>query len=124
MESGEGVQMNRAAVATLAAALLLGGCATQQTLYTWGSYEELIYASYLGEGKMPAERQVEALESDFQKARAANLRVPPGWHAHLGYLYSELGKLDQATQELQTEKAEFPESALFVDRLMANLTKP
>lgn len=116
--------MNRAAVATLAAALLLGGCATQQTLYTWGSYEELIYASYLGEGKMPAERQVEALEQDFQKARAANLRVPPGWHAHLGYLYSELGKLDQATQELQTEKAEFPESALFVDRLLANLAKP
>jgi hypothetical protein len=116
--------MNRAAVATLAAALLLGGCATQHTLYNWGSYEELIYASYLGEGRMPAERQVEVLEQDFQKARAANLRVPPGWHAHLGYLYSELGKLDQATQELRTEKAEFPESALFVDRLLANLAKP
>lgn len=117
--------MNRAAAATLAATLLLGGCATpQRSLYAWGSYEELIYASYSGEGKMPAERQVEALENDFQKARAANQRVPPGWHAHLGYLYSELGRLDEARQELQTEKAEFPESALFVDRLMANLAKP
>jgi hypothetical protein len=116
--------MNRAAATTLAATLLLGGCATPRSIYTWGSYEELIYASYANAGSMPPERQVEALEQDFQKARAANLRVPPGWHAHLGYLYSELGKLDQARQELQTEKAEFPESALFTDRLLANLAKP
>ena len=116
--------MNRAAAAALAALLLLGGCATPQTLYTWGNYEELIYASYSGEGKMPPERQVEALELDFQKARAANQRLPPGWHAHLGYLYYELGKQDQARQELQTEKAEFPESAVFTDRLLANLAKP
>lgn len=115
--------MNRAA--TLAAALLLGGCATQQThLYTWGSYEELIYASYAPAGNMPPERQVEALGQDFQKARAANQRLPPGWHAHLGYLYFELGKQDLARQELLTEKAEFPESAVFADRLLANLVKP
>jgi len=117
--------MNRAAAATLAAALLLGGCATPpRSLYTWGGYEELIYASYAHAGNMPPERQVAALELDFQKARAANQRLPPGWHAHLGYLYFELGKLDQATQELQTEKAAFPESSLFVDRLLANLAKP
>jgi hypothetical protein len=123
MESGEAHAMNRAVALT--AALLLGGCATPpRNLYTWGSYEELIYASYARAGNMPPERQVEALEQDFQKARAANQRLPPGWHAHLGYLYSELGKLDQARQELQTEKAEFPESAVFTDRLLANLIKP
>ena len=118
--------MKRAGAAVLAGVLLLGGCATatQQNLYAWGSYEELIYASYVHPGAMPPERQVEALERDFQKARAANQRLPPGWHAHLGYLYYELGKLDQARQELQTEKAEFPESAVFADRLLANLAKP
>ncbi|HEX9474145.1 MAG TPA: DUF4810 domain-containing protein [Steroidobacteraceae bacterium] len=113
--------MNRAAA--FAAALLLGGCATQTRLYSWGSYEELIYSAYSNPGNMPAERQVETLEQDFQRARAANQRLPPGWHAHLGFLYYELGKQDQARQELQTEKAEFPESTVFVDRLLANLAK-
>jgi len=109
--------------AAIAAALLMGGCATQPNLYAWGRYEDLMYAAYANPGSMPPERQVEALEQDYQQARANNQRMPPGWHAHLGYLYSELGKPDQARQELQTEKAEFPVSAVFVDRLLANLSK-
>ena len=114
-------------VALLATVLVLGGCATQpepNTLYAWGSYEKLIYASYAAPGTIPPEQQVEKLEQDYQQARAAGTRLPPGWHAHLGYLYYELGKGDQAQQEFRTEKAEFPESAVFVDRLLVNLTKP
>jgi hypothetical protein len=70
---------------------------------------------------MPAEKQIETLEKDYQSARAANQRLPPGWHAHLAYLYYETGKTDQARQELLTEKAEFPESTVIMDRLLANL---
>jgi len=102
-------------------AVVLSGCVARPTLYTWGSYEEVIYASYATPGKIPPESQLEALEKDYQQARATNKRMPPGWHAHLGYLYYQLGKADQARQELQTEKAEFPESAVLMDRLLANL---
>ena len=49
--------------------------------------------------------------------------VPPGWHAHLGYLYYHAGKLDQARQEFETEKATFPESTVFMNRLLAKLPK-
>jgi len=99
---------------------LLSGCATP-TLYSWGHYEELVYASYAAPGKVSPEMQVEKLEQDYQKARAENKRMHPGFHAHLGYLYFQLGKIDQALQEFATEKAEFPESAVFMDRLIANL---
>lgn len=109
--------------ALVACTALLTGCATPKTLYTWGSYEELIYASYAAPDSVPPEMQVEKMEQDYQAARALDKRVPPGWHAHLGYLYFQLGKLDQAQQELRTEKAQFPESAVFVDRLLANLKK-
>lgn len=102
--------------------LLLTGCAAP-TLYTWGHYEDLIYVSYAAPGKVSPEMQVAKLEEDYQKARAANKRMPPGWHANLGYLYFQLGKLDQAQQEFLTERAEFPESAVFMDRLLANLKK-
>jgi hypothetical protein len=108
----------------IASAVLLTGCATQQTIYGWGSYEELIYASYLSPQDMPAEKQIEILQKDYQVARSTNQRMPPGWHAHLATLYYQVGRLDQAHQELLTEKAEFPESAEFMDRLTANLRKP
>lgn len=110
--------------AVLCAAAALAGCATPPpTLYTWGSYEEMIYATHAEPGKLSPESQVNILEKDYQQARAANKRMPPGWHAHLGYLYYQLGKPDQAREELITEKAEFPESTAFVDRLLANLDK-
>jgi hypothetical protein len=109
----------------LAAGAALAGCAAPpQSRYEWGSYEEVIYASYLSHEDVPAEKQLELLEKDYQVARAANRRLPPGWHAHLGYLYYQVGKRDQARQELLTEKAEFPESAVFVNRLLANVGKP
>lgn len=107
----------------LALCVLLAGCSSP-TIYTWGSYENLLYASYKAPGKVPAEKQVEKLEEDYQKARSNNKRMPPGWHAHLGYLYFHLGKLDQAKQEFVTEKAEFPESAVFIDRFLAKFQTP
>ncbi len=113
----------RLLILAAASATLLAGCATPQTIYGWGSYEELVYASYLSPQDVPAEKQVEILEKDYQLARSTNKRLPPGWHAHLATLYYQLGKTDQARQELLTEKAEFPESAQFVDRLLANLKK-
>ena len=102
--------------------VLLTGCSAP-TIYYWGHYEELIYAGYSAPGKVSPEMQVERLEEDYQKARSKNKPVPPGWHAQLGYLYFQLGKLDQAQQEFLTEKANFPESAVFMDRLMTNLKK-
>ena len=103
-------------------AVLLAGCATP-ALYSWGHYEELIYASYAAPGKVSPELQVEKLEQDYQKARAANKRMLPGYHAHLGYLYFQLGKQDEARREFETEKADFPESAVFMNRLLVNLDK-
>jgi hypothetical protein len=70
---------------------------------------------------VPPERQIELLERDYQQARAANRPVPPGFHAHLGYLYYSIGRADQARQEFETEKANFPESAVLMDRLLARL---
>jgi hypothetical protein len=113
--------MNRL-IALAGLSLLLAGCSTP-TLYTWGHYEDLVYTTYSSPGKAPPEMQIGKLEQDYQKARAANKRMHPGFHAHLGYLYFQTGKLDQARQEFETEKAEFPESAVFMNRLLANLNQ-
>ena len=102
--------------------VLFAGC-TSPDIYSWGQYEDLLYVAYAKPEKAPAEMQVERMEADYKKARARNQRVPPGFHAHLGHLYSQLGRLDDARKQFEIEKTEFPESALFVDQLIARLNK-
>lgn len=101
-------------------AAALAGCA-KPLLYQWGSYEEQVYALYSDPGKISLEEQLQYLEQNYQKARSANRPVPPGYHAHVGYLYFQLGKADQALQSFETEKALFPESAVYMDRLIARV---
>lgn len=106
------------------AALLLTGCAVQNKgLYQWGSYETQIYAMYAEGGKSSPQEQITALESDLEKARAANRPLPPGFQAHLGYLYFQTGKLDQAVAAFETEKQLFPESRPYMDRLISQATR-
>jgi hypothetical protein len=100
----------------------LAGCAhAPPNLYQWGSYEEQVYAMYIDSGKVPLENQLQDLESDYQDIRASNGAVPPGFHAHLGYLYFQSGKIDQAILSFETEKLLFPESTVFMDRLIARV---
>lgn len=109
-------------LAWLAAPLLFAGCQSPD-IYYWGHYENLVYVMYAKPDKVPPEKQAEVMEADLQKAIAANKPVPPGFHAHLGYVYYQLGKLDLAQQEFETEKKQFPESTVFMDRMLANLVK-
>ncbi len=101
----------------LVAALLFSSCASQRPHYYWGHYETLIYDSYT-KGKSDPFKQIEVLEADYQKARAKNLPVPPGFHAHLGFLYYQAGKRDEALKHFDTEKVKYPESEVLMNRFL------
>lgn len=100
---------------------LLAGCAAgPKSMYQWEGYQPQVYEYFKGESK---EAQVAELERGLEKIKSANGAVPPGYHAQLGLLYSNLGKDDQMVQEFQTEKALFPESGAYIDFLMKNVKK-
>jgi hypothetical protein len=115
------MRKTKSSILILLAAAILAGCAGKPPLYHWGSYEDQIYAMYSDTGKVPIEEQLQHLEMDYQEARAADKPVPPGFHAHMGYLYFQIGKTDQALQSFETEKTLFPESAVYMDRLIARI---
>lgn len=102
----------------LGGALLAAGCANQQTLYDWGGYQQQVYEHFEGDDTSP-DKQISVLEADLQKIQAKGAMPPPGYHAHLGLLYLEVGKNDQAVSEFKTEKTLFPESAHYIDFLLA-----
>ncbi len=114
--------MRAPAFGVVAALALVTGCASKPTpIYAWGSYEQLIYSAYAEPGSVALEEQINVLEDERNQAVAAGLPLPPGWHAHLGYLYVLSGRLDLAHDAFVEEKGLYPESVVFMDRLLANL---
>jgi hypothetical protein len=112
--------MNRNYVALVVLALTcLAGCQTTQPLYNFGTYQSNLYQQFKNEDASVTE-QIAALEKTIQQSAAKNLKVGPGIHAHLGYLYLESGQKDQGIASLQQEKALYPESAHFMDFLLNN----
>jgi len=109
------------AVALLSLAALTGCASQPKTLYHWAGYEEQVYEHFKHD-KSPQE-QIAALEASLQQARARDVTPAPGFHAHLGMLYAEVGKGDQVRQQFETEKTLFPESAPYMDFLMRNFEK-
>lgn len=114
--------VRRLALATVLASLV--GCAHQvPPLYMWETFPRQQYDILLREGASPDD-QIRALEAHAAKARGANALLPPGFRAHLGMMYLSTGNVDQARQMWLAEKAAFPESAPYIDRLLERLAVP
>ncbi|HEY9102968.1 DUF4810 domain-containing protein [Chitinimonas sp.] len=111
----------RALAGVVASAALLGGCAAPaKSIYGWGSYQQQVYDHFRGDGRSPQD-QLASLQQDLQTIQSKGEAVPPGYHAHLGLLYGELGQPDQMRQQLLAEKELFPESATFMDFLLKKM---
>lgn len=100
---------------------LLTGCHTvPKSIYQWDDYQPEIYKYFKG---VSAEEQIDVFEKNLEEIKAHGNLAPPGLHAHLGMLYSSIGKSDLGTQEFMTEKKLFPESASYMDFLTNNTIK-
>ncbi len=111
-----------AVLGALAAVLVLSGCAGNQmkTLYRWDGYETSIY-EYLKAPAGDSATQIAKLEAEEQNTLSKNLMPPPGFDAHLGLLYTDLGQYDQAKVRFMNEKNKYPESVAYMDFLLNNM---
>jgi len=108
---------------TVLATALITGCATPpSTLYDWGTYPQAL-AVHLRQAGGDAARQASLLEEHLQRTAGASRASPPGLHAHLALLYTQLGNEALAVRHLQTEKSLYPESAAYMDMLLRNARK-
>jgi hypothetical protein len=107
----------------IAFAALASACAQPTSLYSWGQYESLVYDMYMRPGKSDPTTQIAKLNEDIERTNAEGQHVPPGVHAHLGYLYYGQGQLDAAYEQFTIEKKLFPESATFIDGVLTRMKK-
>lgn len=101
-------------------ATMLSACVTPpKPLYYHGEQAEAVY-SYL-KADLSIGDQILLMEQTMQKAKANNLALAPGFHAHLGMLYFESGNTSGGVEQFELEKSLFPESSKYLDYLLAQL---
>lgn len=104
--------------------LALAGCAQPgpKPLYQWAGYQPSVYQYLKSNGSEPG-AQIAALEAQMEKNKVAGEANPPGMRAHLALLYSKTGDDVAAQRHLEGERAQFPESAAYVDFLLKSAKK-
>jgi hypothetical protein len=110
-------------VAVLALVVLISACAPVP-LYEWGGYEDSLYRTLVHPDTNDLATQSARLAADIERTSSLKRRVPPGVHAHLGYLYFMQGRADEALAQFEAERAAFPESTVFIDGMIARMKRP
>jgi len=94
----------------------LAGCVTNHQRYDWGSYDPSLYAYYKDPTKAAA--LAESLAAVISTADSNHGLVPPGIYAEYGYLQLQAGKNLAAVDLFKQEEAHWPESKVFMDRMI------
>jgi len=106
----------RMIIVAVVSTVVLCGCASNRERYDWGGYNASLYAYY----KDPT--RAAELEASLQRIVNDSSRghrpVPPGVYAELGGLKLAEGASREAVAAFQLEKSHWPESSLFMDRMI------
>jgi hypothetical protein len=101
---------------------LLAGCVTNHQRYGWGTYDPSLYAYYKDPTKEAA--LAESLEAIISTADSHHAPVPPGIYAEYGYLQLQGGKTLAAVDLFKQEESHWPESKVFMDRMIKVASTP
>ena len=102
--------------------VLLSGCVTNHQRYEWGAYDPSLYAYYKDPAKEAA--LAESLTSIISTADSKHAQVPPGIYAEYGYLQLQQGKNLAAVELFRQEEAHWPESKVFMERMIKVASTP
>ncbi|MDR0688235.1 MAG: DUF4810 domain-containing protein [Prevotellaceae bacterium] len=114
--------MKQLLITTAICATLLSGCAPA-TLYSWGRYQSAAYSYTKNNTDENATKLGEAYQSVISHPGGKRNVVPPGLYADYGYLLFRQGKTKEALDYLKMEIGLYPESTVFIGRIIKQLEK-
>ncbi len=101
--------------------LLLASCTPQKTLYSWGKYNEKTYKYVKNNTDADEEALLQTLQQMIDKPGGERNVPPPGICADYGFLLVKRGNTKEGLEMLKKEIALYPESAVFVERIIKQL---
>ncbi len=99
-------------------AFVINSCSSPKYLYSWEKYGQASY-NYL---KKADEKSIEQIIVEYKKIinkqKGTRKVAPPGIHADYGFILIQQGKVKEGKENLMKEIALYPESKIFIDRIL------
>jgi hypothetical protein len=112
----------RTLILTTVFVLMAAGCASHRQRYNWGSYDPSLYGYYKNPAKV--DELSASLAAVIDAASTDHATVPPGIYAEYGYLQLQQGKNLAAVDLFKQEESHWPESKVFMDRMIKVASVP
>lgn len=98
------------------------GCGAKK-MYYFNDYSSTLYSYEKNKNEKALLRHKHELEKIIKISNEKNVHVPPGIYAELGYINLKENKLEQAVIFFRAEADLYPESRLFMQRLIMGAEK-
>jgi hypothetical protein len=102
-------------IATIAT---LTSCSAPTNLYTWSKYEASSYNFLKNTNETTTNKLSEEYQKIIKKQKGIRGAVPPGVYADYGFLLLQTNNMVQAKEMLQKEIELYPESKIFIDKII------
>jgi len=106
---------------------LVASCAPPATLYTWGSKKYNYHKASYNYLKVSDEESTNALKASYEdiieKQKGIRKTVPPGIYADYGFLLVSINEPEKGIEMLKMEVILYPESKVFITRILNMLNK-
>jgi hypothetical protein len=111
----------RKTVFILGAVLLLSSCTVQQKLYSYADYETASYLYLKNSDEKSTQALIDNYKTIIEKQTGTRKIPPPGIYADYGYILVQSGKKEEGKALLLKEIELYPESKIFIDRILKML---
>ena len=102
---------------------LLCSCTTQKKLYSWEKYQTTSYNYLKNSDEKATQELIKTYKVIIDKQTGTRGVVPPGIYADYGFLLLQINKTTEGKEMLLKEIALYPESKVFIDRILKKLEK-
>jgi hypothetical protein len=96
-------------------------CTVSTQLYTWGDYSNATYNFIKTRTDKDRDELITCYKEIIKNQSGERKTVPPGIYADYGYLLIQTGKSDEGKQMLSKEIELYPESKVFIEKIIKNI---
>jgi hypothetical protein len=107
----------------LGAVLYLTSCEAPKMLYSWNNYDETSYKYLKNSDEKSTEQLITTYRNLIEKQTGTRKTVPPGIYADYGFILLQAGKTEEGKAMLEKEFALYPESKVFIGRILKMFDK-
>ena len=109
-------------ILALACSAVSGCMNVSQAGYYWGNYSYTYLAAVRNPSPETTAKHISELKDILSKSDEENLKPAPGVYAELAYWISQTESydVDEVKGYYEKEMSEYPESAVFIERLLGN----